>query len=231
MELAGKRVLITGGAVRVGAALAEGFARSGARITIHYRRSAAEAERLLCALPGEGHDAVSGDLADPAAAESLLSRLDHPVDILVNNASYYVREEAEAALCRQVNVLSPVALMEAFAAMPGGSGRAILNLLDGAALREKPDMDPYTASRVELARLTREWARRLAPEIRVNGLAPGPVLPPVWLPESRMANISLKLPLQHPVDLQELVEAALLLCRADSLTGVLLPVDCGLHLT
>ena len=231
MELAGKRVLITGGAVRVGAALAEGFAHAGAKITIHYRRSAEEAERLLSALPGVGHDCIQADLADPEEAGALISRLGHSIDILVNNASYYVRGEAEAAVCRQVNVLSPVALMEAFAAQKGIKNGVILNLLDGAALRKTPEQDPYTASRVELAQLTQEFAKRLAPEIRVNGLAPGPVLPPVWMPASRMANVSLRLPLKHPADLSELVDAALLLCRADSLTGVLLPVDCGLHLT
>lgn len=231
MELAGKRVLITGGAVRVGAALAEGFARAGAKITIHYCRSAEEAERLLSALPGGGHDCIQADLADPEAARTMISRLGHGIDILVNNASYYVRGEAEAAVCYQVNVHSPAALMEAFAEQDGMGNGVILNLLDGAALRQFPDKDPYTASRVALAQLTRVFARRFAPRIRVNGIAPGPVLPPVWMPESRMANVSLRLPLKHPVDLSELVEAALFLCRAESMTGVLLPVDCGLHLT
>ena len=231
MELAGKRVLITGGAVRVGAALAEEFARSGAGITIHYRRSAEEAERLLSTLPGDGHDCIFADLADPDAASDLIRRTGHRIDILVNNASYYVRDAADEAVCRQVNVLSPVALMEAFAAQEGLTDGVILNFLDGAALRAVPDMDVYTASRVELARQTVEAATRFAPAIRVNGIAPGPVLPPVWLPESRMENIAKRLPLKRPAVLQELVEAALLLCRSTSMTGVLLPVDSGLHLT
>lgn len=231
MDLAGKRVLITGGAVRVGAALAEGFARSGAKISIHFRRSAEEAERLLCTLPGEGHDCIAANLADPEEAQTLIARTGHCIDILVNNASYYVRDAADAAVCRQVNVFSPVELMTQFSAQEGLENGVILNFLDGAALRAVPDGDFYTASRVELARMTVEFARRFAPKIRVNGIAPGPVLPPVWLPESRMANISQKLPLKHPVDLTELVETALLLCRAESMTGVLLPVDCGLHLT
>ena len=102
MDFAGKRVLITGGAVRVGAALAEGFARSGAKITIHYRRSAEEAERLLCALPGEGHDCIYADLADPASAQELICRTGHRVDILVNNASYYVRDAADAAVVERI---------------------------------------------------------------------------------------------------------------------------------
>ena len=65
MELAGKRVLVTGGAVRVGAAFAEGFARAGAQVTVHFRRSAEAAERLIFSLPGEGHGTVCADLADP----------------------------------------------------------------------------------------------------------------------------------------------------------------------
>ena len=97
MDLAGKRVLITGGAVRVGAALAEGFARSGAKISIHYRRSAEEAERLLCTLPGEGHDCIAANFADPEEAQTLIARTGHCIDILVNNASYYVRDAADAA--------------------------------------------------------------------------------------------------------------------------------------
>ena len=231
MELAGKRVLVTGGAVRVGAAFAEGFARAGAQVTVHFRRSAEAAERLIFSLPGEGHDTVCADLADPEQAARLLDRIGHGIDILVNNASYYAREDADPALCEQVNLRSPLALMRAFAAQLELEEGAILNLLDGAALREHPTCDAYTASRAALARATREWAVRLAPRIRVNGLAPGPVLPPVWLPESRMAKAAAALPLKRPVDLAELVEAALFLCRTDSLTGVILPVDCGLHLT
>ncbi len=230
MELAGKRVLITGGAVRVGAALAAAFAGEGARISIHFRHSEDAARRLLFLLPGGGHDLIDGDLADPEETDTLFRRLGHPADILINNASLYDHTAEDETRVRQVNVLSPVSLMEQFASQLESENGAILNILDGAALQRHPAQDAYTASRAALAEETLSFARRLAPKIRVNALAPGPVIPPVWLPASKMEHVSQTLLLKRPVRIEDLTAAALFLCKAESMTGVLLPVDCGLHL-
>ena len=117
-DLTGKRVLVTGGARRVGAAICHRFAAAGAVVIIHCRESRAEAEALAKSLPGAGHRVVVADFADPAAIEALIASLPEPPDCLVNNASCYAREETPAfrAACRQINVLAPVRLIRAFAA-------------------------------------------------------------------------------------------------------------------
>ena len=229
-ELTGKRVLVTGGARRVGAAISARFAAAGANIIIHCRHSRDEAEALASALPGSGHRVVAADFADPAAVEALIASLPEAPDYLINNASCYAREETSAfrALCPQVNVLAPVRLIRAFAAR--GCGAAV-NLLDQAVLRPvAPDETAYLRSRRELTRATETLALELAPDCRVNGVAPGAVLPPAWLPESTMAKTIPTLPLRRAVSLEDLAEAVFFVAVNRSLTGAVLPVDCGQHL-
>ena len=229
-DLTGKRVLVTGGARRVGAAICHRFAAAGAAVIIHCRKSRAEAERLAGSLPGAGHRVVAADFADPAAVEALIAALPEPPDYLINNASCYAREETPAfrAACRQINVLAPVRLIRAFAAR--GCESAV-NLLDQAVLGPvAPDETAYLGSRRELARATEKLALELAPDCRVNGVAPGAVLPPAWLPESTMEKTISTLPLRRAVSLEDLAEAVFFAAVNRSLTGALLPVDCGQHL-
>ncbi len=233
-----KRVLITGGARRIGGAIASACAAAGAEVIIHCFRSLREAEQLAAALPGSGHRIIQADLAEPDAAELIFSRLDRPVDVLINNASMYepfagAENENDELVRRyfQVNAFSPVSLMRLFAAQPGLDSGAIVNILDQEVLGTVPERGAYSRSRRMLHDATLEYAKTLAPRnIRVNGIAPGPVLPPAWCPGSCMAKVLQSVPLNRPVDLQDLVSAVLFMIENKSVTGAVLAVDCGQHL-
>ena len=228
MELVGKHVLVTGGAVRVGAAIVRAFAGAGARVTIHCREHAAAARELAAEL-GPGHRVVTADFSSGAeGAAALWAKLDAPVDVLVNNASCYRLPEARRRLYDLVNHLAPVELMRRFAAQDLGEG-AVVNLLDQAVLAAVPaEEETYLASRRRLAAATREFAREFAARnYRFNAVAPGPVLPPPGLEHSKMAKTLRSVPLGRPVGVADLAAAVLFLAANDSITGALLPVDCG----
>lgn len=232
MDIRDKHVLVTGGAVRVGAALVRAFHDSGARVTVHCRSRVAEAERLVSELGTARHKVVAADFSDGAAgAARLWEALDAPVDILVNNASCYRLPEAERRLYELVNHAAPVELMRRFAAQEISEG-AVVNLLDQAVLNPAPAEEPeYLDSRRKLAAATRDFARRFAGKnLRFNGVAPGPVLPPAGLNGPGMTKILRFVPLGRPVGLDDLVAAVLFLAANSSMTGAILPVDCGMSL-
>ncbi len=240
MRFDGKTVLVTGGAVRVGAAIVRAFAAAGASLVVHCRNSRADAEALIARLPGGGHRVVEADLERPDAADVLFGRIDGPVDVLINNASCYGRFESvlsggmsEDLRYFQINYLTPVALMRLFALRRrtlNGDG-AIINLLDQEVAASAPHGGAYSHSRRALRDATMEFARELAPSVRVNAIAPGPVLPPPWLPpDGRMEKTLSGVPLGRPVEMSDLTSAVLFLAGNRSVTGSILLVDCGQHL-
>lgn len=130
----------------------------------------------------------------------------------------------------EVNFWSPLALMRAFAAQQLREG-AVVNLLDQEVVHGSARGGAYALSRRALADATLEFARELGPRnLRFNAVAPGPVLPPAWLPGGKMEKTLPTLPLRRKVGLADLAEAVLFLCRNDSITGEILCVDCGQHL-
>ena len=179
---------------------------------------------------------LQADLALPGEALRLFSEAGR-VDILINNASMYrlaSLADAPEALDREhfeVNFWSPLALMKAFAAQPDLSEGVVVNLLDQEISGVSPRGGCYSLSRRALAEATLELARELGPrKFRFNAVAPGPVLPPVGLEHSKMEKTLPTLPLRRKVELADLAEAVLFLCRNDSITGEILRVDCGQHL-
>ena len=232
MILNGKRVLITGGAKRVGAAVAVRLARSGCRVALHCRSSVAEGERLLSELPGSGHSLHVMDLTPPGAPERLCREVG-TFELLVNNASVFFRpgspEDAAASeLYFRLNFHVPAELLTLFSAQNLPEGAAV-NLTDCAVLT--PGAGAYYESKLALARLTESLAVRWGPEnLRINAIAPGAVLPPAWAPASRMTKILAATPLHRavaPSDIADLVEFTF---RCDSLTGAVIPLDGALHL-
>ena len=232
MDFSGKHVLVTGGALRVGAALCRAFAAAGAQVTIHCNSSAAAAETLAAELPGSGHTVVAADFTpgEPGAAE-LWSKLELPVDVLVNNASCYRLPAERSGEYEAVNRRAPRELMRRFAEQELSEG-AVVNFLDQAVLNENSAEDPvYVASRRGLMEDTLDFARRCgARNLRFNAVAPGPVIPPRGLENSKMLKTLKHVPLARPVALDDLVKAVLFLAGCDSITGAILPVDCGMHL-
>lgn len=237
MNFAGKRVLVTGGARRIGAAIVREFAQADAEVIVHCRASRQDAENLVASLPHrERHQILVADFARPGAAAELFRQAGR-VDVLINNASLYRRsrlaegDEADDREHFEVNFWSPLALMRLFAAQTSLAEGAVVNLLDQELGGPSPSGGVYAISRRALADATRAMARELgARNLRFNAVAPGPVLPPVGLESSRMEKTLPTVPLHRPVKVKDLVEAVLFLAGNDSATGEIMYLDGGQHL-
>ena len=232
-DFGGKRVLVTGASQRLGASIAQAFAACGAAVVVHCFRSREAADALASSLPPcpgpIEHGVFVCDLADAEAVKRFPSVVG-PVDVLVNNAAMWIRGDApQAELDRQesVNHLAPVALIRGFAAIrPAGGEFAAVNILDAAAISGS-DPSPYAASKRALLRDTFALARELAPEVRVNAVAPGPVFAPRELGDAGMKRTPGTLPLKRPVSPADVADAVILLASSRSVTGSVLAVDCG----
>jgi len=220
MNVNGKRVLVTGGAVRIGRAVCIAFAEAGAQVVIHCNNSLAKAQELLTALPGSGHQIQQCDLNSP---DELLSHCGQ-IDILINNASVYRLPEKSEEQYMQVNFHAPVSLMKQFAAQNLENG-CIINFLDA-----KETENLYSKSKQALRDATLTAALEYAPKIRVNAIAPGPVLPPIGLKGLGMQEILKEVPSGCQVPLKDVTDACLFLVQNESLTGQIIYVDGGQHL-
>ncbi len=225
MNLCGKNILITGGAKRVGFAVAASLRAAGAAVYLHVNASA----------PPDGYPCVHADFSISGEADHIFKRLPQ-IDVLINNASMYQLnrlDSADLALDRkhfEVNFFAPLALMKAFAAQSGLTEGVIINFLDQEVFAPTPAGGAYALSRRALRDATLEMARLLGPKnIRVNGIAPGPVLPPVGLEESRMDKTLPTVPLGRKVELADIADTVKFIIANDSLTGAVIPVDCGQH--
>lgn len=243
IDLNGRAALVTGGAVRIGRALALALAASGAGVVVHHRRSVTEARELVAAIADAGGRAatVDGDLGDPTTASGLPGRaaaaLGGPMDILINNASIFAQGSPETTdveawdANHAVNLRAPFLLSRAFAAQLAPDGPAdIINLNDHRALRPGADHFAYTISKVGLHGLTRSLALALAPRIRVNELALGAVLPPVGTPEEYIHTLRGDIPTRRFGSPDEVADAMLFLLGNAGVTGQTLFVDGGRHL-
>jgi len=234
MKLCGKKALITGASLRVGRAIAAAFASAGARVVIHYNRSEEEARSLLRSLGGEdaGHMALKCDLSIASELETMMNAAG-PLDVLVNNAAVFSQSPLEAESLEEakrqfdVNFWAPVSLMKLFVAKAAGAELAVVNVLDQRIAKVDPAGFSYALSKKTLEEATLAAALQLAPRVRVNAVAPGPVLPPPWLEGSKMEKSIASVPLKRAVSLDDLASACLFLAANSSITGETLYVDCG----
>jgi NAD(P)-dependent dehydrogenase (short-subunit alcohol dehydrogenase family) len=240
MSLAGKHVLITGGVRRIGKALTLGVARAGAIVSIHTGSSIDEGLQLLAEIREQGHEAylVQSDLSDPEQAVDLVRKAcqPKPLDALINNAAIFEHltwENTDIDSWQRhlnVNLTAPFLLSQAFARQipTKGTGR-IVNILDWRALRPGADHLPYTISKAGLTALTQALAVGLAPNIQVNGIALGAILPPS--DGSDTANIVKNVPAQRWSTLEEVVDTLLFLLDGPVyITGEIIYLDGGRHL-
>ena len=233
------RVLVTGGAKRIGAAISRRLALRGHAVAIHHHHAPEDAESLREAIAAAGGTAciVSGELADPDTAPALLAAardgLGGAIDGLVNNASQFVFDAlplADFALLDQhmrINCGAPVALASALAAQPDIDRGAVVNLLDQKLANLNPDFLTYTLSKAALATATELLARALAPRIRVNAVSPGLTLPSLDQTADEFAEHARQNLLQQPVALDDVAAAVEHLLTSRSITGQNLFVDCG----
>ncbi|MBI1960007.1 MAG: SDR family oxidoreductase [Candidatus Rokubacteria bacterium] len=238
-ELAGKIALVTGGAVRVGRAIALGLARQGADVAIGYHRSVAAARATADDLRALGvrATALRADIARPAQARRLVSetvrRLGR-LDILVNNAAVFVRTPLAETTPAQWEHLMGVNLRGAFfcsqaaARAMGRRGGRIINIADVGAVRAWPAYIPYSVSKAGLVMLTRGLAAALAPRIQVNAVGPGVVLLPEGFPKASRKRLSARIPMGRHGDPDDVAAAVCFFATCpDYITGQVLFVDGG----
>ncbi len=235
MKLDGKKVLITGGARRIGGELSRSMAAQGAVVYIHCHKGSAEAEALLGELPGSGHKVFTADFSQPGAAAELALQCGE-VDVLVNNASIYARTpaalaEEESRRYFEVNFWSPLALMRAFAAPERRTPGVAVNILDQEILRPAVENGIYAISRKALGDATIAFALEHASRnLRFNAVAPGPMIPPPGLENSTMSKVLKSVPTGKRIEPDDLVKTVLFIIENDSLTGAVIPLDGGQHL-
>lgn len=241
MQLAGRVALVTGGARRVGRALALALAARGMRLAIHYHASADEAESAVReASNASGRDAwpVSADLRHPGEPERVVAEtVSHfgALDVLVNSAAVMVRTPLEEITAAQwddmfaLNLRAPFFCARAAAAAMGARGGAIVNIADLAGLETWPAYVPHGISKAGVIQMTRALARVLAPAVRVNAIAPGAVLLPESWSEADAERLARTTPLRRIGSPADVAQALLYLLEADYVTGDVLLVDGGRH--
>jgi len=240
MELDGKVALVTGAARRLGRAIALGLAGRGAKLIVHYGRSREDAEAVAAEIEGLGNSAATlrANLNDLQEVQNLVQeapRAFGPIDILINSASVFHRTPLGSVTPEQWNELldtnlrAPFFLAQAFGTvMKARGGGKIINLGDATMPYAVADFTPYAASKAGLEAITRGLARALAPEVQVNAILPGPVLPAQGGEADQWDKAIGQTVLKRPGAPEDIVEAVLfLLEKGDFLTGVFLPVDGG----
>lgn len=236
MDVRDKRILVTGGAVRIGCSICQSFAASGAEIIIHCRNSVNEAKALSESLGGGKHRVIQADLSVHSEVAEVFKAIGAPVDILINNASRYEPASLlesgidSAKLDFDVNFFAPLLLMQQFFRQYQGDSGLIINILDQEIGRTTITSGSYGLSRKALLDATLAAAVEMAPRVRVNGLALGPVMPPPDCGQYTMQKTLEKVPLRRKVELCEVGSSCLFLAANDSMTGQILYLDGGQHL-
>lgn len=239
-----KVALVTGAAQRVGAEIARELHRSGLRVVIHYRASAAAATALkdeLLAVRPDSAALIRGDLLDSAALPTLVEQARRAwgrLDVLVNNASSFYPTPVGSIGETQwddligSNLKAPLFLSQAAAPLLAAQQGCIVNIVDIHADRPLKGYPLYCAAKAGLAMLTKSLARELAPAIRVNAVAPGAILWPEHASEEARRAIISRTALKrqgHPRDIARTVR--FLVTEADYITGQTITVDGGRSLS
>ncbi len=240
-NLDGKVALITGGARRIGACLAHALHARGMTVAIHYHSSAQAAHALQSELNARRKNScmlIQCELTEYSKLKPMVdecARRLGRLDVLINNASVFFptpigkTDESRWNTLLETNLKAPFFLMQAAAPHLKKQQGCIINLIDIYAERPLPNHAIYCASKAGLVSLTRSFAQSLAPEIRVNGIAPGAIL---W-PENQHDEVAQKrlvsrIPLRRPGDPQDIADAALYLINSAAYTsGQILAVDGG----
>jgi NAD(P)-dependent dehydrogenase (short-subunit alcohol dehydrogenase family) len=238
-----RTALITGAARRIGRAVALDLAETGWAVAIHYRRSSAEAEALADEIEARGGRArtFQADLASRDALEELVVNVGRelgPLTTLINNASEFLPDSIgnldettwDLHLC--VNLKAPVFLSEAMAKqLPADAEGNIINIIDQRVWNLTPEFFSYTISKAGLWTATRTLAQALAPRIRVNAIGPGPVLRSVHQTDDDFEREKQSTLLKRGPSAKEIAAAVRFILATPSLTGQMIALDGGQHLT
>lgn len=236
-----KVILVTGAARRIGAAIVTRLHENGARVAIHYRDSAEDAEHLAASLNRlREHSAttIQTDLRELSALPGLVESVvawGGRLDGLVNNASTFYATPVGSISEQQwddllgINLKAPLFLSQAAAPHLRRQGGAIINIVDIHAQRPLRNHAVYGPAKAGLAMLTRSLAKDLAPDVRVNGVSPGAILwPEDGMTETVQQSILQQIPLQRTGDPDDIAACVLFLLRdASYITGQIIAIDGG----
>lgn len=235
--------LVTGAGGRLGRAMAEALGADGWAVAVHYRGSAEGAEETAASIRGRGGRAeiIGCDLSDEGQRRTLLGQtrtlLDTPVTLLVNSASTFTgdstightRDDWDHHF--EPNLRAPVHLAQQLAAnLPAGERGLVVNLIDQKVLKINPLFFTYTLSKAALWQATRMLAQGLAPQVRVNAIAPGPTLASVHQSPEQFAAERAATLTGEGSSPDEIVNALRYLVSASSVTGQMIASDGGQHL-
>lgn len=234
--------LVTGGARRIGRAIALDLAAHGWAVAVHHRDSDGDASEVVEAI--SAHRGRAAAFAADLRAEDEVARLVDtvvaalgPITCLVNNASVFEYDSPETVtkeswdLHMQVNLRAPFLLIQEFLRqLPQGATGNVINILDQRVWNLTPHFTSYTVSKAGLWTLTQTLAMALAPNVRVNGIGPGPTLPSKRQSAEHFARQWLSTPLARPVTPEEICAAVRYILSAPSVTGQMIAVSSGQHL-
>jgi NAD(P)-dependent dehydrogenase (short-subunit alcohol dehydrogenase family) len=237
-----RAVLVTGGAKRLGRAIALHLGKAGWAVAVHYNSSQADAEETVAALHEAGTHAaaLNADLSMEDDAQRLIERAREavgPLTALVNNASVFESDNISTMTREswskhiETNLRAPLVLAQNFAEQLGdGEEGAIVNLLDQRLLKPTPQFLSYGVSKAGLHWLTVTLAQALAPRIRVNAVAPGPTLRNARQSEAHFKKQQASTILGRGATPEDVAAATEYLLNARAVTGQMIAVDGGQHL-
>lgn len=239
MELIGKIAVVTGGAKRVGRAIALELAKKGTHLLLHYHTSLDEAQKTAAQIRAYGVrcELIQADLSQTRDIEKMTQMIQEKnmsVDILVNSASLFYKtpfasvQESDWDRLMDTNLKGPFLLSKQIGIrMAQTNGGKIINIADWSGFRPYRDYAPYCVSKGGLITLTKALARDLAPKVIANAIAPGPVLPPPDFTKEETKQIAKKTLLGRIGTPEDIAHAVVFLLENDFINGTVLVVDGG----
>ena len=233
-----RKIIITGGATRIGAAIAKKLSGPNKEIVIHFNKSRSKAEKLKKELSENGTKIylIKGDLEKENDINKIMkfSKLKLKYfDCLINNASLFENDKLENFTSKSwdkhinINLRSPALLSKSFAKNVKGLNNNIINIIDQRVFKLTPYFFSYTISKTGLYTLTKTSAMSLAPKIRVNGISPGPTIKNQRQSEKHFRKQYLATRLKRQVDVKQICNAVDFFIKNISITGQVLAVDSG----
>ena len=232
------KIIITGGATRIGAAIAEKLSGPNNEMVIHYNKSKNEAEKLKkkLSLLGSKIYLIKGDLSKETDLNKIIKFAKKKLkyfDCLINNASLFENDKIENFTSDswgrhlRTNLRTPALLSKIFAKNTRNKNNNIINIIDQRVFKLTPFFFSYTISKTGLYTLTKTSAMSLAPNVRVNGIAPGPTLKNKRQSDKHFKKQYLATPLKKQVNVEEICNAVDFFIKNRSITGQVIAIDSG----
>ena len=236
-----KKIIITGGATRIGAAIAKSLAGYGTEIAVHYNKSVVAAKKLKKELEDLGTKVhlIKADLNNPLQTQKIVKesfKKMKGLDCLINNASIFENDNlnnfSDKSLTKHINInlKAPAILTQSFNKYMKKSNGVIINIIDQRIEKLTPFFFSYTLSKSALGTLTQTSAMKLAPKIRVNAISPGPTLKNKRQTEKHFKKQWKSILLKKVVELKNICSSVKFLIDNDNITGQIINVDSGQRL-